>query len=97
MISEEYVYISFSYLTRLNIYGRTILQKHTTWTIESVVCPISTRYTAKQHQIAKAQCITSLQCIEITQLSVPQRIYNPNYGNGVFGNVYLLALDNTKR
>ena len=21
----------------------------------------------------------------------------PNYGNGVFGNVYLLALDNTKR
>ena len=30
------------------------------------------------------------------QVTVPQRIYlQPHYCNGVFGNVYLLALDNT--
>jgi hypothetical protein len=30
-------------------------------------------------------------------LSLLQRIYNPIMATGVFGNVYLLALDNTTR
>ena len=35
--------------------------------------------------------------LKINHADIAPTYLQPHYGNGVFGNVYLLALDNTKR